>query len=272
MVMSIGRLRGEVKDPSLPADIAGMTPLSPEDALAQLLASGEAELEISSGAYVRVHTDSVDGRRANATAPRLSVASGMQLTGRVIGEDGTPWALTLVIDSATYNSPDLALIALRVLQVQVDASRRANQRVPIGGVAWLVAVNCRDIVDGDRVEGSLEDLSKSGVAFSTRRVLRINDRLMFHGRFFADEIDGEVRVASLRPASAPGHTIVGCRFIELDTESESRIDRILSGGRSEPARPSATLDLGSLRQAARAHDEDPPDGGSGNWKSRFRRS
>jgi hypothetical protein len=271
MFMSIGTLRGEVKDPCPPADIAGMTPLSPEDALHQLLAPGEAELEISSGAYVRVRTESVDGRRADATAPRLSVASGMQLTGRVIAEDGTPWALTLVIDSATYHSPDLALIALRVMQVQVDASRRAAQRVPIGGVAWLVAVNCRDIVDGDRVEGSLEDLSKSGVAFSTRRVLRIGDRLMFHGRFFADEINGEVRVASLRQAAAPGHMIVGCRFLNLDAESESRIDRILSGGRSEPARPSTTLDLGSLRQAAQSHDEDPPDGGSGSWKSRFRR-
>jgi hypothetical protein len=249
-----------------------MTPLSPEDAMALLLNPGEAELEISSGAYVRERAASVDGRRADATAPRLSVASGMQVTGRVISDDGTPWELSMVIDSATYHSPDLAMIALRVLEVEVDASRRAAQRVPIGGVAWLIAVNCRDVVDGDRVEGSLEDLSKSGVAFATRRVLRVNDRLMFHGRFFADEINGEVRVASVRPAQVPGHTIVGCRFLDLDTESEARIDRILSGGRSEPARPATTLDLGSLRQAAGATDEDPPDTGSGSWKSRFRRS
>jgi len=249
-----------------------MTPLSPEDAMALLLAPGEAELEISSGAYVRVRAASVDGRRADATAPRLSVASGMQVTGRVISDDGTPWQLSMVIDNATYHSPDLAVIALRVLEVDVDTSRRAAQRVPIGGVAWLVAVNCRDVVDGDRVEGSLEDLSKSGVAFTTRRVLRINDRLMFHGRFFADEINGEVRVASVRQAQVPGHTIVGCRFLDLDTESEARIDRILSGGRSEPARPATTLDLGSLRRAAGATDEDPPDTGSGSWESRFRRS
>ena len=160
----------------------------------------------------------------------------MQVTGRVIDEDGTPWELSMVIDNATYHSPDLALIALRVLQVDVDASRRADQRVPIGGVAWLVAVSCRDVVDGDRVEGSLEDLSKSGVAFATRRVLRIHDRLMFHGRFFADEINGEVRVASLRPAQAPGQMIVGCRFLDLDAESAARIDRILSRRQGEPAR------------------------------------
>ena len=103
-------------------------------------------------------------------------------------------------------------------------------------------------------------------------MLRIHDRLMFHGRFFADEINGEVRVASLRPAQAPGHMIVGCRFLDLDADSAARIDRILSGGRSEPARPATTLDLGSLRQAARASDEEPPEGDPGSWKSRFRRS
>ena len=64
---------------------------------------------------------------------------------------------------------------------------------------------------------------------------------------------------------------MGCRFLDLDAESEARIERILSGGRSEPARPATTLDLGSLRQAARA-DEEPSDGGPGSWKSRFRRS
>ena len=50
-----------------------MTPLSPEDALALLLAPGEAELEISSGAYVRVRADSVDGRRA-MPPPRASAS------------------------------------------------------------------------------------------------------------------------------------------------------------------------------------------------------
>ena len=90
MVMSIGRLRGEVKDPSLPADRTGMTALSPEDAYSLLLAAGKADLEISAGAYVHVDVQEVNGRRANVTAPRLSVASGMQLTGRVIGRRRAP--------------------------------------------------------------------------------------------------------------------------------------------------------------------------------------
>ena len=247
-----------------------MIPLTTETAFARLLAHGEADLEISAGAYVHVHVQEVDGRRATVTAPRLSVASGMHLTGRVIGPDGRPWAVELTIDNASYHSPDLALVRLRATSAEIDSTRRAAERVPIGGVVWLEAVNCRDIVDGDRVEGSLEDLSKSGVAFATRRVLRINDRLMFNGRFFADEINGEVRVASIRPASAPGHTIVGCRFLDLDAESEARIERILSGGRSQPDVPRGPVDISALRDAAAAP---PPEEDEGpGWRKMFHRS
>ena len=139
--------------------------------------------------------------------------------------------------------------------------------MPIGGVTWLVAVNCQDVVDGDRVEGTLEDLSKTGVSFATRRVLRVNDRLIFHGRFFADEINGEVRVASVRRASSPGQTIVGCKFIDLRPESEHKIERILTGGR-ESAAPG--VDVPALREAATASSIEP-EIQPGSWLRPFRR-
>ena len=239
-----------------------MTPLSATDALSLLFAPGEAELEISAGAFVRAAAVDIAGERARVTAPRLSVATGMKLTGRVLGPDGRPWEIALSIDDASYHSPDLAMVSLAVDGVEVDRSRRAATRVPIGGIAWLEAVNCQDVVDGDRVEGTLEDLSRSGVAFATRRILRTNDRLIF-----PDEINGEVRVASVRPASSPGQSIVGCRFIGLDQDSEQRIERILSGGR-EGAR--ASVDLSALRSAAA--ESKPDDDGEGSWRRVFRRS
>jgi hypothetical protein len=244
-----------------------MTQLSSSDALSLLFGPGEAELEIGSGAFVRAATVEIGESTASVTAPRLSVATGMELTGRVLGPDGRPWAIGLVIDDASYHSPDLAIVSLSVSGTEIDTSRRAATRVPIGGVAWLEAVNCQDVVDGDRVEGALEDLSKTGVSFTTRRILRVNDRLIFHGRFFADEINGEVRVAVVRPASAPGQSIVGCRFIGLDAESERRIDRILSGGREGPR---TGIDVSALRPAA--GDYSKPDDGDGSWRRVFRRS
>jgi hypothetical protein len=210
----------------------------------------------------------LDGERVVVTAPRLSVATGMTLTGRVVGPDGRPWELHLFVDDAAYHTPDLAMVRMHPTAIAVDESRRVSERVPIGGVAWLEAVNCQDVVDADRVDGTLEDLSRTGVAFATARLLRVGDRLIFHGRFFADSISGEVRVASVRPAAAPGQTVVGCRFIDVDEASAAKIERILSGGRHSPSE-SEPVDLSSLRDLA-AGGEDSPAISSG-WLRRLKR-
>jgi hypothetical protein len=250
------------------ADIWGMSPLTPVDAVSLLFNATEVELELAGGGLLRVRRMLVQGEQVTATAPRLSIATGMSLTGRVIGPDGRPWELTLLVDDAAYHTPDLAIVRMHPSAIRVDASRRTSQRVPIGGVAWLEAVNCQDVVDHDRVDGTLEDLSRSGVAFTTARVLRIGDRLLFHGRFFADSISGEVRVASVRPAAAPGQTVVGCRFIDVDESSAAKIDRILSGGRYSPSE-SDPVDFSSLRDLA-AGGEDGTSTSAG-WLRRLTR-
>jgi hypothetical protein len=242
-----------------------MSPLSPVDAVSLLFNTTDVELELAGGGLLRVHPILLDGEKVTATAPRLSVATGMLLTGRVIGPDGRPWELTLYVDDATYHTPDLAMLRMHPTAIGVDDSRRAAERVPIGGVTWLEAVNCQDVVDRDRVDGTLEDLSRTGVAFTTARVLRVGDRLLFHGRFFADSISGEVRVASVRPATAPGQTVVGCRFIDIDEASVAKIDRILSGGRD--AEPVDRVDLASLRDLAAGGEGDAEP----NWLRRIRR-
>jgi hypothetical protein len=180
------------------------------------------------------------------------------------------WELHLNVDDASYHTKDLAMVQLVPGAIQVDKSRRASERVPIGGVAWLEAVNCQEVVDRDRVDGTLDDLSRTGVAFTTARVLRVGDRLMFHGRFFADSINGEVRVASVRPAHQPGHTVVGCRFLHVDNDSIAKIDRVLSGGQEPTEQPG--LSIAALRELVVVEDgvEPEEDPGSG-WLSRIRR-
>jgi hypothetical protein len=256
----------EVKIRAALADNAGMTPLTFQEAADLLFAQPEVELELNGGGLLRVRRLAVEGDRATATAPRLSVATGMSLTGRIFGPDGRPWEISIHVDDASYHTADFAMLRMQVTSVEVDQSRRNAERVPIGGVAWLEAVNCQDIVDGDRVDGTLEDLSRTGVSFTTARVLRVGDRLMFHGRFFADSISGEVRVASVRPASAVNQAIVGCRFLDIDPDSVARIDRILSGGRT-PSPLRRSVDLGSLRSELAA----PGDAESTSWRNVFRR-
>ncbi|MDX6549933.1 MAG: hypothetical protein QOJ31_617, partial [Gaiellales bacterium] len=133
------------------ADIWVMSPLTPVDAVSLLFNAAEADLELAGGGLLRVRRMLVQGEQVTATAPRLSVATGMSLTGRVIGPDGRPWELTLLVDDAAYHTPDLAIVRMHPSEIRVDESRRTAQRVPIGGVAWLEAVNCQDVVDRDRV-------------------------------------------------------------------------------------------------------------------------
>ncbi len=54
---------------------------------------------------------------------------------------------------------------------------------------------------------------------------------MFHGRFFAEEVDAEVQIASLRESPQAGRTIVGARFVLVDGNNRQRIQHILNGGR-----------------------------------------
>ena len=192
-----------------------------------MLFSGlETALENHNGANVVVQPSGMAGDCAWVTAPRLSVAGGMRLRGRLIAADGEPWVVSLVIDEAEFYSHDLARVRLRAEEVVADDSRRRNPRIPAGGIAWLAAVNCQHVVDGDRVDGTMVDLSLDGVAFATNRVLRQADRLMFHGRFFAEQVDAEVRVTSVRESGAAGRLIIGCSFIDIDTANRARVERL----------------------------------------------
>src|SRR6478672_1726795 len=172
-----------------------MSALSRQQAISMLFSGLAADLESEGGATVTVQPSGMAGDTVWVTAPRLQVAGGMRLRGRLLDADGEPWIVSLVVDEADFHSHDLARVRLRADAVTADASRRRNPRVPAGGIAWLSAVNCQHVVDG--------------VAFATNRVLRPADRLMFHGRFFADTVEAEVRVTSVREA-AGARLIVGC--------------------------------------------------------------
>jgi PilZ domain len=243
-----------------------MSRLSPSQALSLLFAVPSQELEVEGGGRLSVYATEVAGTRAHATAPRLKVRAGMTLVGRVVAEDGRPWALSLAVEKAEFHSEELAGVDLRVVRAGLDSTRRSAVRVPAGGMAWLTAVNCQNVVDRDRVDGVMTDLSRGGVGFVTQRALRRGDRLMFHGRFFKDQVEAEVRVASVREGSSPTRLVVGARFIAITPENLARVERILSGG---PRGPSAALELDVLRDLAAAATA-PGDPATG-WRRFLRR-
>jgi hypothetical protein len=239
-----------------------MASLSRQQAISMLFSGLAADLESDEGATVTVQPSGMAGDTVWVTAPRLQVAGGLRLRGRLLDADGEPWIVSLVVDEADYHSHELARVRLRADAVTADASRRRSPRVRAGGIAWLTAVNCQHVVDADRVDGTMVDLSREGVAFATNRVLRPSDRLTFHGRFFADTVEAEVRVTSVREA-ASGRLIVGCAFIEIDAENQARVER-LAGNAPAQGRPAATFS--ELRLLAA--DGEPEQGG---WRRRFKR-
>jgi hypothetical protein len=246
-----------------------MPRLTPSQAIASLFSTPEVELEVEGGKPIKLNVTAVDRTRAVALAPRLRVSTGMALIGRVIDEDERPWMVALRIERAEFHSKALARIELRAQRVGLDTTRRTTVRQPAGGIAWLTALSCRDIVDGDRVDGTMTDLSLTGVGFATNRVLRVGDELMFHGRFFAEEVDAEVQIASLRESPQAGRTIVGARFVLVDGNNRQRIQHILNGGRRS-IEDDVPLDVGNLRGAVMISAIE--DDGRGGWRRRFRRN
>lgn len=220
-----------------------MREMTVPDALGVLRAAGEVGLRTAEGDELAVTVLEAGGGRMAATAPRLKVAGGMELFARIIPLDGEPWLLALEVDRADYEDDELARVDMRVTGLALDPHRRAHPRVSVGGKAWLEAVVCRDVVDGDRVDGTLVDVSEQGFAFDTARVLHRGDRLTLHARFFAEIVEADVRIVASRPGAVPDRTIFGCQIIGIDRDQRERLARIVAGT-SQPVR---SLDTEALR-------------------------
>lgn len=239
-------------------DAAGPTP-NPADppelaaAVEQLAATGAADLVDRDGGSLTVVIRAIRGETLRVQAPRLRVAADQQLLGRVVGVDGRPWLLELRVSAATYESDVHAKVELCATGIRADSSRRQSERSSMGGVVRLTAVHCRDIVDGDVVEGTIVDLAPGGIAIASRRVLRIGDRFAMAGRFFNETLAAEVRVRAVRDALSPGQNVYGCAFIHITPAEAQKLDRLLE----EPGHGRGSVDLGELRRLADAPSSDP---------------
>jgi hypothetical protein len=204
-----------------------------------------------------------EGTRLTVTADRLRITQADELTARVHGDDLRPWILGLEVESAEFHTKELATVVLRGKTLKLDRQYRQSERTTLGGYARLVAISCQDVVDGDVVEGSIVDISDSGVAILTRRLLRLGDRLTFSGRFFATVVQAEVRVA--RSAERGGQVHAGCTFIEISSADRARLREV-----TRP-RPAATSASAGLLQSL--HRDDPAVSESpGVWRRLLRRS
>src|SRR5690242_7298582 len=141
-----------------------MGDISVSDALGILAAAGSVATRTHEDLELPVEITAWNGVYADGFAPRLQVARNMELRARILAPDGSPWVLVLRVDRADYLDQERAEIELRPVSVEFDTKRRIAQRQAVGGAVWLEALCCQEVVDGDRVEGTMMDVSTTGVA------------------------------------------------------------------------------------------------------------
>ena len=206
-----------------------------------------------------------EGTRLTVTADRLTVGNLQRMVARVHGDDLRPWVVGFEVESAEFHSAQLARVVLRARSIRLDERHRQADRTSLGGRARLVALNCQDVVDGDVVEGSIVDVSDSGVAFLTRRLLRPGDLLDFSGRFFATVVTAEVRVA--RVATVDDQLQVGCTFISIAATERRKLRDVTSVRPAGEAANFTMLQHIAAERIAREAESRP-----GLWRRVLRRS
>lgn len=211
----------------LTADRTEMARLTKTEAVEQLAAQGTVLATDQSGQAFELQPRSADGTRLTALTGRLRLASATQATVRVQDQTGRPWIVTLRVEAAAMHSQDTAETVLRATGLRLDPAHRKAERVAINGRASLTAINCQNVVDADVVEARVFDLAEGGVAIATQRLLRSGDRLLLQARFFATEIEAEVRVARIRERR-DGVVEAGCRFIALTREQRATVQDLLA--------------------------------------------
>src|SRR5690242_10704293 len=95
-----------------------MARLNPSDAVRMLFAGMTAMLETDDGTRIPMQATGMKGAKVWATAPRLAVATGMTVRGRIIvPEEVQPWLVRFTVEDASFHTNELARVRLRAMAV-----------------------------------------------------------------------------------------------------------------------------------------------------------
>jgi hypothetical protein len=184
------------------------------EAAALLAAASVVDVETDRGESVELWTISSDGRSVAASAPRLSVASGMRLECR-LPTDQVPLHVWAVIESAEYRSQARAALTIRVIDVEPEGYERREARMPLAASGVIRASACDRIPPGASMPVQIVDLSESGVGILVDDIRpRPGDRVWLAARFIEGGLNTELRVAHVRPTGRGEQMVVGCSFLE----------------------------------------------------------
>ena len=108
----------------------------------------------------------LDGEVLRAYVPRLQLA-GVQTADAAIRGRRAPWRAEFELEQAEYHSFEQAIAELRLLVIERDGAGRQKARARVRAAGVMTAIFCQNAVDGNEYDVTVEDMSETGVQFST---------------------------------------------------------------------------------------------------------
>ncbi len=200
-------------------------------ALASLPGRTGVQATSQEGATLACDPFQLDGEVLRAYVPRLQLGGVQRLTLR-FAVATQPWRAEFELEQAEYHSFEQAIAELRLITIERDGAGRQKARARVRAPGVIKAILCQNAVDGNEYDVTVEDISETGVQFSTEFQVESRDQFSLTVR-----ADGErVRiVASAVNVSqgAYGRYTVGARITEVPEADLLAIRRLTARHQAE---------------------------------------
>ncbi len=200
-------------------------------ALASLPGRTGVQATSQEGATLACDPFQLDGEVLRAYVPRLQLGGVQRLTLR-FAVATQPWRAEFELEQAEYHSFEQAIAELRLITIERDGAGRQKARARVRAPGVIKAILCQNAVDGNEYDVTVEDISETGVQFSTEFQVEPRDQFSLTVR-----ADGErVRiVASAVNVSqgAYGRYTVGARITEVPEADLLAIRRLTARHQAE---------------------------------------
>ena len=180
-------------------------------ALASLAGRSDVAAVGQNGTELPLEVLEVGADTVRGLVPRLRLVGVEQLTLR-FAHEMTPWAAVFELETAEYHSDEQALVALRLLSLDTAGSGRVAPRVTIHAAGMLRAGHCQNAVRGNEYTVRVDDVSETGMQFSTELQLVRGDQFSVTFEALGRRLHLDAEAMSSRPGPY-GRQVVGARIL-----------------------------------------------------------
>ena len=182
-------------------------------ALESLVGREAVQAASQDGTELECAVESWDGQRLRGLAPRLKLFGVRQLTLRW-AQATQPWKALFELEEAEYHSDEQALIVLVLEAIELAGSGRVAPRVTVHAPGMLKATQCQNAVRGNEYTVRVDDVSETGVQFSTELAVTVRDEFQLTFEVAGHRMHLEARAMAVRPGLY-GRGVVGAQIVAM---------------------------------------------------------